>query len=110
MSKTDKDRPSWVRANDNTLLTTEFHTCGVWRPCTLDDAGRSRYGCSRYEVLRGWFTSPPASFINHRWSAPDRNNTRMSLSRFRKEWNGTGDSDEEPPAAQHRHGAAYDWS
>lgn len=56
-----------------------------------------------------WATSPPAWFINHRWTAPDRMRARIAGQTARAEHRAGLVPDVDPPTFQHRHGASWDW-
>ena len=53
---------------------------------------------------------PPAWFINHRWSAPDRMRSRVDPRRAVAEHRAAGVVDTWPRTDQHRHGALWDWN
>lgn len=79
MSRTDHHAPRWVRERVEPDYTLRY------------------------------YDSPPAWYVNHRWSAPDRLATRVACDRARAEFRATGQVDTIPPVDQHRHGALWDW-
>lgn len=118
MSKTDKDRPSWVRAKDEPNPGIWHHyrcettfSAYKWRwpalPCDIDTRHQSR--CHYYEAQRAWCSAPPNWYRHARWYNPERNNVRMDCLRAMKEYASSGDTDVIVSTSQHRHGASWDW-
>lgn len=117
MSRTDKDRPPWVRAKDEPSPTewhywmceTKFPRWGLARvqPCDIDQRHKGR--CQYFERDRAWHSAPPNWFRLHRWYEPERNSVRMDCGRAVKEYRGVSEVDVLPSIEQHRHGASWDW-
>lgn len=121
MSKTDKDRPPWVRAKDDPNRVASHHyRCeveypyGSWwatrmprHPCDIDE--RHAGYCHYFERDRSWHSAPPRWFRRHRWYDPEHNDVRMDCVKAIKEYRGSGDTDVMPSIQQHRHGASWDW-
>ncbi len=120
MSRTDKDRPEWVRAHDDPH-SRERHNCtdgwmygqtGAWQtqryyPCDLDTGPYSR--CRRFEATRRYLPGPPRWFNHAEFYGPDRAAVRTAGRAALREHNTDGDTDIEVPTAQHRHGGAWAW-
>ena len=120
MSRTDKDRPQWVRAHDD-LRSREHHCCtgawmygqaSAWRtqlyyPCDLDTGPYSR--CRRFEATRRYLPGPPRWFTHAEFYGPDRAAVRAASRAALREHNTYGDTDVEVPTEQHRHGGAWAW-
>jgi hypothetical protein len=117
MSRTDKDMPYWVT--------------NAWEPEHSPDCRARRSACdlpnrphrqhSNWKLYAGWHChwspsggwrrrSAPRWFINHVWSAPDRMRARIDAQTMRAEHRASGEVDQEPRTAQHRHGALWDWN
>ena len=124
MSKTDKDRPYWVRCNDSTERRRIRHYHHDWRrkeelECDLIDpaprAARASSYVSRrchYEpavwTLRDMFgKTVPKWYVDHVYHNPLRRDARDVLREAAKEWNATGDTDLEPVNRQGRGSAQW---
>lgn len=119
MSRTDKDRPHWVREEDPTELRYEHHLCGAWRgqfyECDLEGTSKYRFTsdgrryrrCDYGLVNRPW-DSPPKDFVDHVWNSLERRRVRDELGEIRKLVN-AGDDDVDFANWQHRHGAQWLW-
>lgn len=131
MSKTDKDRPDWVRENDNLEpIREEFHTCGrswraqrIERECDIDQpsTGSSwwRYkNCGYFLSYHRWSTrNVPKWFVDHTWNNVERVRERDTLREMTKEFNANfgrygvrgDDADLDFPNFQHRHRSRWYW-
>ena len=123
MSRTDKDLPDWVQGA-RSRRSRESHRCtDSWRhegrtwsypahwpriECDIDDGHHD--GCTRYVPGRSPYAAVPRWFINHRWSAPDRQRARIAAINAVKDHRANGGTDIEPPTVQHRQGATRDWT
>lgn len=123
VSRTDKDRPPWVRARDE-KAPREWHH---WRcetkwpspywtqvPCDLiSERGRSgKSRCYLVETLVSWRSGdgPPQWFRDHRWFNPERVRERDGLKSLVKEFNAGYDLDGcDFPNYHHRNSAKWDW-
>lgn len=128
MSKTDKDRPYWVRCNDPLENRYEHHTCGREK--------RSAYGKPREDIecsidipqdrARSWWYDHPCVyflhekihringvpkwFVDYVWNNPERTRVRDDLRELAKEYNATLDIDDyDFPNYQHRNQALWYW-
>lgn len=117
MSKTDKDRPHWVRAKDEPnsiawhywLCDMQWPRYGIKRqlPCDIDEPYNGR--CRYLEEHQRWHSGPPHWHRRATWYDPQRNAARMDCIKAAKEFNGTGDTDVMPSIEQHRHSASWMW-
>lgn len=130
MSRTHKDRPTWLRSAwwepahwrcqhswlgrfraatrdcdlpDRPVL--ERPAGGAWRTvagrCTWMPCHDYRYGYQPGGV--------PTWFVRLEFTGPQRRQVRDELTRARQEHRATGEVDIVPCAAQHRHSARWDW-
>lgn len=123
MSRTDKDRPYWVKTNDPTLdRDVDHYHHPRWRApnddgvCDLGPTPQARkerwsrscsYSLPFHEAR--WHTAPPGWYVNHVFHAPERVRTRDVLREAAKEWNATHATDLEPEERQARHSARGMW-
>ncbi len=105
MSRTDKDRPWQIRAND----MSDTNNRAYWFHYTY----RHENGCND---SCGWtlphtvLCHPPSDFIHVVWYGPERARERVHLGRLAAEWNATGELlDPDFANYQHRHRAAWAW-
>ncbi len=107
MSRTDKDRPWQIIANDH----AGKYTGAYW---FHDDWHHQRRGgCSE---ACGWtlphcrFRTPPADYRRAVWHGPERARERRQLRAVAREFNaGTGDPYEDFPNWQARSSAHWTW-
>lgn len=124
MSRTDKDRPYWVRVNDETEARTPYHYHhgsrfynGGYKVnaededgyCTIDDKrtgqpGEWRLPCGYYLGYRRHVCEIPPGAEREGYYAPLRNDERMALRNAVKDYNTFGEVDEDMYLQeQHRH-------
>lgn len=119
MSRTDKDRPYWVRSEDPLEPREEYHYHHDWRgnalECDLDAPAKykpSLYSNCGYRLRASPYTSgPPAWYRNHVWHDPERVRMRDELGEVRKLANAGEELDDVDVASwQHRHCAIWLWT
>lgn len=107
MSRTDKDRPYWVKANDATLLREPDHGYGHAQGCTLNKPlarGELWRVCANLPVIYPVTDEPPRELIRDAYYGPDRAASRDTLVRMAREFNTFGDVDDTPVQPnQHKH-------
>lgn len=114
MSRTDKDRPWLLRANDGHPLAYFRHLCGP-RACDAEQDPLAQYKATQRWPRCGWtlpyivFVTPPRDYINEVWRGPERRRERDDLRMIAREYNAHGDVDGDFPNNQHRHGATWTW-
>lgn len=121
MSRTDKDRPYWIKGEDDPgnpiahHYTCEYSPLGHWNrvACDYDDNNipkRDRK-CRRFPQLEMsyWYGHGPTKIDRHLyWNGPARAEERATLSSLIKDYRANGDVDHaELDHQQHRHDAAY---
>lgn len=123
MSRTDKDRPYWVRVRDKHEKRSESHTHRSWRSreelaCDIDQHDAQGYNerhdghCGyQLDLHKGcrYHSSPPGWLVDHLYHEPMRRDARDVLREAAKEWNGSGDTEREPLSPQNRHDAHWHW-
>jgi len=118
MSRTDKDRPYWVRVNDETEARTEFHyhhrryrgdpyegeyECEIDNPVD-DSTVMWKRRCGYYLGYRHHICEIPPGAVREGYNAPLRNDERMALRNAVKDYNTFGEVDEDMYLQeQHRH-------
>lgn len=132
MSRTDKDTPYWVTAEwwEPQHWRCEIAARARWWPqdrtvreCDLPDEPVVQYmpwhrhpgRCAWAAVhpRQAWhrvFPHVPDWFVNHVWSAPQRQASRIQCREAMKEWRGSGDTDVVVTVDQARHGARWLWA
>lgn len=126
MSRTTKDTPYWVRAewykpDHQCWQGTQYPYlhCRYRRECDLP-AKPVRHRFYKYpdqptmctwEPVWDWkerrVNGVPSWFVAHTWHNPQRVLMRSQLTRARKEWNGSGDTDVDVANYQHRNQARW---
>lgn len=110
MSRTDKDRPWWVRHHDRSDdALVEHHMCGrsLWKrdfhECDINEPaqfGEDNYHCRRIpSSMRGWGygPSPDDRRIDHQ---KRRTQARINTVNYIKQYREYGDVDDEMPFQQ----------
>jgi hypothetical protein len=102
MSKTDKDRPFWVKQNDSSLLRQAYHDhvdywgneveCDIHLPTVREDKYRVDRNCG-YDIVAyyAWADSPSRRIRHTEWFGPVRAKTRDSMLAQAKEYNTYGE-------------------
>lgn len=116
MSRTDKDRPWQIRAND---LTGRYNGAYYWHDHWHHER---RGGCSDdcgWTLPHCQLSRPPAWYRRHVWHAPERVRERNQLGGYAREYNagfrpydGVGEDpqyDLDFANYQHRHMAHWTW-
>jgi hypothetical protein len=107
VSRTDKDRPWQIRANDMSDLNNGaywFHN--NWAHARLGGCTESCGWTLPHMVL----SQPPHDYVHVVWYGPERARERTELGRLAREWNAHGElSDGDFANWQHRHSAAWTW-
>lgn len=103
MSRTDKDRPEWVKNNDRTVAPVAYHyhvdyrgnalDCDVDEPSLQSDKWRFHRNCG-YDQ-RFYTENPGKAAINNDWHAPIRTKVRRELRSEVKEYNAGGDFEDD---------------
>lgn len=115
MSRTDKDRPHWVRLNDPKDDRVAYHDhvdmwgndveCDIHLPTVREDKYRSERNCG-YDLagVYLWSETPPKKMRHYEWFGPVRAKTRDAMLAQVKEYNTYGDvvNDSGEPE-DHRH-------
>jgi len=117
MARTDKDRPSWVRADDPLERREESHHHRSWRGeplvCDIDVPAkdkRSRYSnCGYWLPYTVYAGGPPRWYRRACWHGPERRRERDQFSEAVKLFRGGELEDFDFAGLQHRHGALWDW-
>ena len=116
MSRTDKDRPEWVRSADPTVASVVEHRCfprSSWIAQIVEcDLGTGRgASCRRYEASseRNLDTCVPDWFIRADWTGPDRCRLRMAARAAVTDFRANGDTAVDLPTDQHRHRSVWSW-
>lgn len=111
MSRTDKDRPHWVRLNDPDDNRVAHHDhvdywgndvkCDIDVPTVREDKYRIERNCS-YEIagVYLWNETPPRKMRHYEWFGPARARTRDAMISQAKEYNtyGSIESDSQEPS------------
>lgn len=120
MSRTDKDVPNWVRAEEwepRHTIRCEFgrEDCSLPVEPSYHRPGKFRFhrGCvwlPSYDLtydlrMRG----TPHWFATLYFTRPERAKVRDTLKKAKAEYKATGEVDVEPPTEQHRHSARWLW-
>lgn len=117
MSHTDKDDPFWV---DTWWEPWHGQDCDD-NLCALPDAPTGHFpdGLPRRWIWCHWYplwptnrrsqSGPPRWYRRHRWYAGDRFRARTACDTARAQHRASQPVDVEPPTAQHRHNATWDW-
>lgn len=112
MSRTDKDRPYWVKVNDNSIQRVPFHDhvdyfgndveCDFGEVCTEDTlwARNCGYDLGHYEV---YADNPDRKLRRGAWFGPVRTRTRNDMVSLRKEYREFGEVDDYVGFRDHRH-------
>ena len=122
MSRTDKDRPQWVRSLDPTEDRYVVHHHTRWVSgrgivmveCDLSDTRRPEpwRNCAYYARGSSWYT-PPSDLVSGVWWRPERMRQRSKLREIAKEYNGRDDEGDDFDADfdnyQHRHNVQWLW-
>jgi hypothetical protein len=134
MSRTDKDRPWWIRSewyepvHYNCMYYQGYQTCDRSRVCDLPpepvrgnfsypSAGH-RYGpraqCIWYPMwprrVRYNYTRPPTRVDKHLgWWGPDRRDVRDLMIKARKQYRGYREVEILEPVRHHRHAGKAGW-
>lgn len=107
MSRTDKDRPYWVRQNDETEVRRPFHRHDQYRfgrepfdECEIDEpytgaTGEWRRRCGYWLGYRRHVCVVPPHAEREGYYAPLRNDERMVLRNAVKDYNTFGEIDED---------------
>jgi hypothetical protein len=131
MSRTDKDRPAWLRS---TWWEPDHYRCQhSW---LARGSGRTTRDCDLPErpvlerpVRATWRTTSrtcswvpchdyyygyqpggvPTWYVRLEFTGPDRRRVRDELTRARQEHRATGEVDAVPSTTQHRHMARWSW-
>lgn len=112
MSKTDKDRPLWVRANDTSLKRVPYHDhldrwgnvvdCDIEMPTVYNDAYRGLRQCG-YDIYQdSWLDTPSRKVRHYEWFGPVRAKMRDSLRAQVREYNTYGEVDDAIFIGDHR--------
>jgi len=132
MSRTDKDRPYWVKVRDRRVPTVERHwhhglRWRRWRQingtgCDLaefdaatDRTAKQWFNCERHlaaEYHRRYHRDGPAPrwFTHHVWFEPERVRERDRLGEIVKEYHAHREvEDYDFPNHQHNHNARWLW-
>ena len=107
MSRTDKDRPWQIRAEDRSgaYNGAYFYHCD-WTHYREGGCG-DRCG---WTLPHHHFCHPPHLFRRFVWFGPERRREREGLRAMAKEWNANYYlEDEDFYSPHHRHGAVWDW-
>ena|SRR5690242_167547 len=119
MSKTDKDKPWWMRAEK--YREVHHWKCIVGRePCSLPPflySGQAHYN-RRFtacfwdavdDYRRSWWGqgSAPQWFNDHVWHNPERVRVRDTARQIIQDYNANGATDMEIANFQHRHNASW---
>lgn len=101
MSKTDKDRPFWVKQNDISLSRVAYHDhvdywgndveCDIEFPTVREDKYRVDRNCG-YDIVGyySWIDSPSRKIRHNEWFGPIRAKTRDAMISQVKEYNTYG--------------------
>lgn len=116
MSRTRKDRPHWVKANDPTMPREAFHSCCFQRTeCSLDQPSLPHYAG---DTKSCFYLSPGFAYYSDKvsndtvrmvWHSPERGRERDTLKQFVKQYNSASQTEPEDfdfANFQHRHGAS----
>lgn len=121
MSRTDKDRPYWVRLNDPSEIRRADHThhpygryskswfgeenvCDIDKPMTgRFEIDRKRNCDYRLTNYRYWYDDPSREDCHNEYYAPLRSEERMSLRKAARQYNTYGEVDDVYLQEQHRH-------
>lgn len=123
MSRTDKDRPYWVRLNDSSENRVADHTHhpygGWWNPggrwfaeeyvCDIDKPMTGHYEIDRkrncdYRLANyRWYDEPTKRDRREEYYAPLRHEERDTLDKAVKQYNATGEVDDIYLPESHRH-------
>ena len=125
MSRTDKDRPAWIKKFDPAYPTyvKHDHTTGECIEETLDGARnyghwraaeftcyRSFVGSYGYQVRHIWGLRAPASVRRKSWDTSERRRVRDTLRHVAHRYNAGDDiTGYDFPNNQHRHECEWWW-
>jgi hypothetical protein len=118
MSRTDKDRPYWMRYDN--YRPVHHWTCSVGRePCSLPPElyeGQAHYrrrltACywDAPDERHFWQQAPPKWYIDHNWHNPERVRERDTLRRIAQDYNANGDTELEMANFQARNRSKYNY-
>lgn len=126
MSRTDKDRPGWLRSTwwepDHRgcrhAVFDRGRTCDLPDRPILERPARATWrtvpqGCTWvpcHDYYHGYQPGgAPTWYVRLEFTGPARRRTRDELTRARQEYRATGQIDIIPATTQHRHMARWSW-
>jgi len=122
MSKTDKDRPYWVKTYDSKVKNRRARhmhgtvpwTNGTHYDCDIDEFVKGRKAnwhktCDYVLPHNEYGDSVPKWYVDYIYHNPSRRDARDSLRAASKDWNANGDTDIEPKIYPDNN-AAWLWS